>query len=392
MLTLALAAMLAVAPAADITTLTGKKLSGDLVSLTAKGVTLKSAAGEQTVPIAELLLVDLGPESPGRDAFTEVELADGSTLACSAVSLQGAQATLTLKSGSVVTCPLANIASILNNAHEPAVRQEWRQLLRNRGQYDLLVIRSDGKLDGLDGTFGPGSAAGDAIEFALASGDRTLNPKLSRVQGLVFIRKPAADAPPVFCKVVDSAGNRLVARSATYDGTTATVELVGGGSVKFAAPARLARFDFSKGKLAYLSDLEPVEVDQSSTDDLIFPYRRDKNLSGSPIRVRGVSYAKGLTLHARTTLTYDIGGDYAEFRCILGVDDVVRAEGGAPVHALVSIEADGRPLLKTEVRSRDEPKPIAVDVKNARRLRITVASPLLDLGNQVTFADARVTK
>ena len=40
----------------------------------------------------------------------------------------------------------------------------------------------------------PGAPAGDAIEFALASGDRTLNPKLARVQGLVFVRKPAADA------------------------------------------------------------------------------------------------------------------------------------------------------------------------------------------------------
>jgi hypothetical protein len=318
-------------------------------------------------------------------------LADGSLLACKSLAIKGTQAEFVAVGGAAVACPLANVATILNNANDAAVKQEWRALLRKRGQYDMLVIRSEGKLDGLDGTFGPGAPAGDAIEFALASGDRTLNPKLARVQGLVFVRKPAADAPPVFCKLVDMASNVYVTRGVTIADGKAEFVTVGGAKATLPI-ARVARLDFSKGKLAYLSDLEPIEVDQTSTDDLVFPYRRDKNLAGGPLRMKNVLYAKGLALHARTVLTYDIAGDYNEFRCVLGVDDIIRNEGGAPVHVLISIEGDGRPLFKAEVRTRDEPKPIAVDVKNVRRLKITVASPLLDLGNQVNLGEARVTK
>jgi hypothetical protein len=105
-----------------------------------------------------------------------------------------------------------------------------------------------------------------------------------------------------------------------------------------------------------------------------------------------VTYPKGLSIHSRTVLTYDIGGDYNEFRAMLGVDDVVRSENGTPVLVRVVIEGDGRELFRGEVRDRDAPKPIALDVKNVRRLKITVAAPLLDLGNQVDLGDARVSK
>lgn len=385
-------AVASVVPAADVTTLAGKKLVGEVVAISPAGVGIKSADGTTTtIPAKELLLVEFAAESTQREPHTEVELTDGSILQCSAVTIKGQDVELKVRAGYSVQCPLSSVASLLNNAHDPAVKQEWRQLLRKRGQYDMLVVRSEGKLDGLDGTFGPGTPEGDAIEFALASGDRSLKPKLARVQGLLFVRKAAVEVPPVFAKVTALSGDLLVTKSAALAGTDLTVELVGGGRAVVPL-TQVARLDFSKGKLAYLSDLEPIEVDQSSTEDLVFPYRRDRNLSGGPIRVKGVPHAKGLSLHARTVLTYDIAGDFNEFRCLVGIDDSVRTEGGSPVHALVSIEADGRPLWKKDVKSREEPEAIALNVKNVRRLKITVASPLLDLGNQVVLADARVSK
>ena len=184
----------------------------------------------------------------------------------------------------------------------------------------------------------------------------------------------------------------IVARHVRTDGDAVIVEPVGGGSVRYPSLKSLARLDYSKGKLAYLSDLEPIEKDQTSTEDLVFPFRRDRNLYGGPLRLNGVSYVKGLAIHSRTMLTYDIGSDYNEFRAMLGVDDVVRSENGTPVSLRVIIEGDGRELFRGDVRDRDAPKPIAVDVKNIRRLKITVAAPLLDLGNQVDLCDARVSK
>src|SRR4051794_8613191 len=114
------------APAADLTTLSGKKLSGELAAVTAEGVTLKTAEGEVLTPLADVLLIELGAENLSREKFTQVELTDGSVLACTAVALKGAKAELTLVGGPVVTAPLAAVGTLLRDAQDPAVRREWQ--------------------------------------------------------------------------------------------------------------------------------------------------------------------------------------------------------------------------------------------------------------------------
>jgi hypothetical protein len=62
-------------------------------------------------------------------------------------------------------------------------------------------------------------------------------------------------------------------------------------------------------------------------------------------------------------------------------------------HVKVTIEGDGKELLTAEINRKDEPRAITLDVKNVKQLRIVVASTgLLDLGNHVCLADAKVSK
>lgn len=381
-----------VASAAEVTTLSGKKLTGDVIAISRTGITLKTTGGEDLIPVADVLLMELNPTTAAKDDFAEIELTDGSTLACVGVAFKGADAELTLVGGPVLRCPLAAVSTLLQNAHDPAVRQQWQLLLRKRGALDMLVVSNESKLDALDGAFGRGSDSGDAIEFTPSGADQKLSPKLKSTAGLVFVRRPNADAPPAFCQLVDTAGNLLFTKTVKLDGDAVVVDTVAGGATRYPNLKAIARLDFSKGKLTYLSDIEPVEINQTSTEDLVFPFKRDRNLYGGPLRLGRVPYSKGLALHSRTMLTYDIGGEYKELRAMLGVDDVVAVEGGAPVRVNVVIDGDGRELFKGEVRTRDAPKPLALDVKGVRRLRIAVTSPLLDLGNQVNLCDARVSK
>lgn len=391
--TVLLVATIAVqARAAEVQTLSGKTYKGDLKSLAADKVVIKTEAGDEAIPTADLLSIDLSASTGPREAYSEVELSDGSVLACTAFAFKGDQAELTLVGGLAVKAPLAAVATVLKDAHDPATKHEWVQLLRKRGQYDMLVVRTEGKLDSLDGTFGVGTPAGDAIEFALASSDQKITPKLSRVQGIVFVRKPDPNAPPAYCKVVDQVGNVFVAKEVNLDGEAVKLTTVSGGAASYNSIKKLARLDFSKGKLTYLSDLEPIEKEHSSTEVLVFPYRRDHNIFGGELRLREKPYAKGLALHSRTALVYDIGGDYKEFRCVLGVDEAVRTESGPPVRLLVTIEGDGRELFKGEVKSKDEPRAIAVDVQRVRRLRIVASASNFDTGQQVDLCDARVSK
>jgi NPCBM/NEW2 domain len=175
-----------------------------------------------------------------------------------------------------------------------------------------------------------------------------------------------------------------------------TVTTVAGAKANFPFKS-FTRWDFSKGKLTYLSDLEPRPT-ESSNVNFIEHYRRDKNLDGEPIRLPqknedGVPalhlFPKGLSMHAYTELQYDIGGEYKEFKAILGVDPKVQGDS----RVKITIEGDGKELFNAEISRKDEPRPITLDVRNVKLLRIVVASTgLLDLGNHVCLADAKVSK
>jgi hypothetical protein len=381
---------LSLAAGADVQTLTGKKLAGDLAGLDKQTVVLKTTDGEVRHPVADVLQIDLpATEQPAKGGYYDVELTDGTVLHCAQVLLKGKKAELTVLGDLHVTVPLTAVFTVLRDAHDPQVKAEFQQFLTQRGRYDSVVVRSEGRLNGLDGTFGDGTAAGDGIDFTVKDGGQKVVPKLAKVVGFVFEQRPDPAAPPVLCKVSDAARNLLVAADVTLNDRGLAVTTVAGARVTYPDAGRLTRLDFSKGKLTYLSDLEPTAVVETSTEDHVFHFRRDANLDGGPLRMGGEAYAKGLGVHSRTVLTYDIGGEYREFRAVLGVDEGVVTDA----RVMVVIEGDGRELYKAEVGRKDPPRPVALDVKGVRQLRVVVQSAgLLDLGAQVNLGEARVSK
>jgi hypothetical protein len=390
-----LLAALALSAGADLQTLSGKKVTGDLVGVDRQTVIVRPASGETVrVPVADVLQVDLTPgDAPPKGAHTAVELTDGSVLLCSKVEVAGDQLDLTVIPDLHVRVPATAVFTVLRDAHDPKVRQDWQDFLTKRGRLDMVVVRSDGKLNGLEGTFGPGS--GDAIEFTPSATGQKRAVRLARVQGLIFVQKPNPDAPNPLCKVTDAVGNLLVAADVVLNADGLAVTTVSGTHVTVRDAKLLAKLDFSKGKLAYLSDLTPTRdaVTLATEDDDLYArfvrYRKDLNLDNGAIRLGGKQYAKGLTLHAGTQLTYDVGGDYKELRATLGVDDGVETD--SPVEVIV--EGDGRELFRGTVSRKDPPRPLAVDVRGVRDLRVNVrATGLLDFGAQAALADAKVSK
>ena len=96
-----------------------------------------------------------------------------------------------------------------------------------------------------------------------------------------------------------------------------------------------------------------------------------------------------MAVHSYTELVYDIGGQYKDFKAVLGVDPTV----GGDSHVKVIIEGDGRQLFSEEFDRKTAPRTLTLDVKNIKQMRIVVASKgLLDLGDHLNIADAKVSK
>ena len=379
----------------EVRTLTGQTIKGNLESVNEKELVI---AGNDPVAVAQIVdLVFSANQPQAGDKYLDVELSDGSLLHCSQFVLKGGKVDLKLVQGAEIKdLPLAAISYVLNDAQDAKNREEWQKLLAKRGKGDLLAIKAaDGVVNPLEGTLGEGDAQGETIGFETSTGKKA-RPRLDRIHGMAFLRQPNPDAAPTMCKAQDLSRDLLVVAKMTMTDQGYGLTTVAGAKAEFPFKS-FTRWDFSKGKLTYLSDLEPKATETSNVER-VEHYRRDKNLDGEPIQLPqknedGVPvlrvFPKGLALHAYTELQYDIGGEYKEFKAILGVDPKVQGDS----HVKVTIEGDGKELFAAEISRTDEPRPITLDVKNVKQLRIVVASAgLLDLGNHVCLADAKVSK
>ncbi|MEU4365333.1 glycoside hydrolase family 97 catalytic domain-containing protein [Promicromonospora sp. NPDC023987] len=109
---------------------------------------------------------------------------------------------------------------------------------------------------------------------------------------------------------------------------------------------------------------------------------------GNPITIAGVTYARGVGMHAPGSLTAWLGGTCTTFRSVVGLDDEVSGAGSVQLH----VYGDGVLLAETPVLTEaDGGVPLDVDVTDVSRLRLAVS----DGGDgknsdHADWADARV--
>jgi hypothetical protein len=161
----------------------------------------------------------------------------------------------------------------------------------------------------------------------------------------------------------------------------------------------VSKFDFAAGSVKYLSDLDPMGLEESGTDPE--HYQKDKNLDKRPIQLfvdpaagKTETFPKGLTLKAKTMITYELKGQYKVFRAMAGVDADKENEATSQVKITIDDAGAGVNLFKGVVKKGDKPLDLNLNVTNVDRLKIIVESDgtVTDLGNQVSLGNARVLK
>jgi hypothetical protein len=410
----------AAVPAADqpqLRTLTGAApVAGELIGVNAKSVIFKSDGKDVETPLAQVLTVDLAPvpkEPTPKDAkYIDVELTDGTLLHCGQFAIKGKEVQLTLLSGQALKFPLEYVRSYLNEAHDKTFRQDWEKYLGKKINFDQLVVinkstvkvKKDGKeveneerlMNAVPVTVGDADAEGKTIEFTLSSGGDKKSKALATIHGIIFKNVVNPGPAPVLCKVFDANANIIVASAVTLEGDRVSVVTPVGVKLELTRAA-LAKLDYTGGKLVYLSDWDSkkMDVNESSTEDRIDHFRRDKNLDDGPIRLTGhAPFTKGLSIHSRTEMLFHLDGEYREFKAIIGVDELVSGADGITEVSIFDA-ASGKELhKKIEVSRKDKQAlDVTINIQNVKTLRIVVSSPeLLDLGHHVDLAEARISK
>jgi NPCBM/NEW2 domain len=189
-------------------------------------------------------------------------------------------------------------------------------------------------------------------------------------------------------------GTRLSLSSATCtDGRTLDGKTLFGSTLRVPLD-RVASLDVYQGRAVYLSDLKPAEFEFTpyfGDGGLAWPLVADGNVDNGDLRLGGSTYDKGIGLHTRSRVTYNLAGAYRRFEAVVGLDDDAR-EGSARVRIL----GDGKlldPRGDRELTARTGPLAVNLSVADVKELILEV--DFLNSGNvqgRVNWCDARLIK
>jgi hypothetical protein len=151
-----------------------------------------------------------------------------------------------------------------------------------------------------------------------------------------------------------------------------------------------ARLRLEGGRRVYLSETTPDQVVEEGAFGVVWPWSRDRNLDGSPLRLGGVRYDRGIVVHSKARLVWNLNGCYTRLHALVGIADIVADQGDCAA----SLIADGKELWhRDSVKGGDKPIPLDLDLSGVRRLELHVDyGARYDIGDHLALADSYLVK
>jgi hypothetical protein len=382
------------APAVEVSTTEGSTIAGPLVAIDAANVTVEREGKPTPVPLASVLEVRLtasdGSPAAGQSGL-ELLVRDGGRLSCREVVLEDRVLVADTAVAGTLRFPLSSATALRFRPVDPAVAEAWKELAASSPDRDLLVVRNGDVLDRLDGTIS--SLDPQTLTFLVGDQRVPIDRSKPKLFGVVFGRSPGSpDEARVELRF--RSGDRLPVSQVALQGDSLNVT-TGDVEATVSLPD-VEAIDFGRGKVRYLSDMEPRELEHTpyigtAPLDSVFDVLVDRSAAGpeAPIRIDQQVFNRGVVIHSRTKATWRLGGKFQRFVAVAGIEQLVRPRGDLEL----VISADGKELHRSHVKGSDAPVPLDLDVAGARELTIFVDfAGDWDISDHLALGDARLIK
>ena len=141
-------------------------------------------------------------------------------------------------------------------------------------------------------------------------------------------------------------------------------------------PALLERFDGIDPANSLFAGLIPPDQQK-----LLFGPQRNMTIERqSKLRLRGREFARGLCIHSRSELQWELKKQFSAMDCVVGVDDEVAFNGSHAV--LLKIMGDDNVLFEKLIATSDDPLPLRLALDGVSKLTI-----LVDFGDGSSVCD-----
>ncbi|MEK7270676.1 MAG: NPCBM/NEW2 domain-containing protein [Planctomycetota bacterium] len=395
MLTLLAAVFLsAAAPPASVTVtdLAGRTQEGEVEAFEKGRLRIRSGEEIREIPAEEIRTVSVRLAASSKPEPV-LFLSDGSALPGRVGEIDKERVALRSESLGTRTFPLSAVRAVrfpdvMKSAEALAAFEQDRA--KNRDPIDrLFVVRGTAHLTIPATVLSIGETE---ILVRWEGSERRL--ERDKTFGIVFGRSAPPPTPPEAARIHLTDGGMILAPIRSWT-RGRLVAAAAGGELEVPA-ATVSSVEFSPDRLAYLSDLVPAEsVDTpllkgAAGYAVAWPMRKDGCARGGPLRLGRKTYPKGIGVHSRSRIGFDLNGDYKTFHAVAGIDDSTEGRG----HCVFRILGDGKPLAaEFALKGTDAPKTISADVSGVRRLVLEVDyGEGLDLSDFADWADARVVK
>ncbi len=282
--------------------------------------------------------------------------------------------------------PLLRVEGVRLGLDDPKESAEsFAKRLKARGPEDILLAQTkNGEVLAISGVV---EQTGEGkLHFRYQDKTRTLS--LNQVEGLILAARPDPKAADELRTTFALEGGlNISGRWKDLDAEQWKVETAWGQDLKLPAKGVL-ELRFQGGKMTYLSDLSPSKVEEVPFFGRRLPWRRNTGLLGEPLKMDGRTIERGVAVHSRCTLTYDLNGHYALLETEVGFDDAGHGKGRVDCRVF----ADEKEIFaNADLKAIDPPAKLRLPVAGAEQLRLVVDyGQGQDTGDRVIWANPRL--
>jgi hypothetical protein len=149
---------------------------------------------------------------------------------------------------------------------------------------------------------------------------------------------PAREIPPLSARLTFISGSVLTAplSDANFAWTINDISFTDpAGQIHKTTADQLAAVEVLGGRVAYLTEMDPATDQQTSFIGASWPTQINKNVLGRELTVAKTTYARGIGVHTRSLLAYDLDGSFETLKLRVGMDDSASPHGEADIAILL---------------------------------------------------------
>lgn len=325
-------------------------------------------------------------DSSTDDEMSDVFLAGQGRLRGKIVSLSPQSLVLHTTWDADVEVPVLHVRGIWFGRAAPAgTRAKFDERLAEPSGDDVVFVAAD-DMSAAEVAGQVQSFADDKLVLRYQDEDRPI--KQDRLLGIVFTAH--AKLPPLegTHQVFLLEGDQTIAGHwAAWREDSLEVQMPWQSTLSLPAKT-INQIRIRNGKIVYLSDLEPIEVEELGYFGRVISWRVDQGFDGSPPVMNGKKPVRSLAMHSRCLLTYALNGQFDKFVSIVGFDDSGQHRG----RVVCRILADGRELFaRADLRATQDAVPVEVALDGIQQLTLEVDFGAdADIGDRVLWAEPRL--